>query len=638
MLFFLFESSYQDYLNQLLSTLQIICNGSDRGQKCLSTNSNPRFGCEVLTVNIMAENGTFIRLASEMTLEDRHELLERFSKQSNIPSDSLYDDQLSTPSLDIESQYARLAWYERVIFGIASFFRGMSPIKIFESKVIQRLGRTIETQMPGIYEQQRNYLLPKFHTILSELKESARFFYTALDASVQHDKGAFYAFLGSLIMGDIHSQLQIESDPQLLNKSNPGTSSQELRRIAAHAMEETFNAITKEQRETMYAHARSLYALKELSSFLYDRVLLSFTFEPSVSGQVCSGNIIREQLVVLNNILFSLNKSPEMTLLESLFVFTLQDYAEEEDFDLDSEIQELLSHAENSLTTIREFNKNVPLTLILRCITRNTSQVPENIGGGEDWFAIYREYWTTHIDEQFAAYIRARRQQELLESFNYFLKGEKLRELKYAATDVNSSDKIFVPKSFTFSFLLTFYSVVFMNDINKVLRPILIDGEFYKRENRTEFTESYNDLMRLEDDILKFDENIAPDGDYGKRFVLATSDVSSLPGKRRKIQLVIEETDEIAQKIIDSTYSAIKGLLNILNGFLRKDVNGRSEMLANMSKFTGKNELDISDATNKGTSTTKANKAVVFTNNIVETIQKLQKTLQILDDINAIEN
>ncbi|MDR2149932.1 MAG: DUF5312 domain-containing protein [Spirochaetaceae bacterium] len=582
----------------------------------------------------MAENETFKRLASEMSLEERRELLDRFSKQSSIPFEPLYEEHIESPALDIESQYAHLSWYERLWFTIISFFQGSSPIKIFEKKMVERLGRTIETQMPGIYEQQRNYLLPKFHAILSELKESARFFYTALDTSVQRDKGAFYAFLGSLVMGDIHTQLQKEITPVNLVRNFPEATGQELRQKAAHTMEEIFNSITQEQRETMYAHARSLYALKELSSFLYDRVLLAFTFEPSVAGQVCSANIVREQLIALNNILFSLKKSPEMTVLESMFVFTIQDYAKEEDFDLDHEIQELLAHAKASLLTIREFNKNVPLTLILRCVTKDILLLPQAIGGGEDWFVLYREYWTEHTDEQFIDYIRTRQQQELLASFRYFLKTDKLRDLEYAGTSINST-KIYISKAFALSFLLTFYSSVFLPDINKVLRPILIDGEFFKREHRTQFTESYNDLMRLEDDIVQFDTSLSPEGDYGKRFALANSDVVSLPGKRRKILVITEETDKAVQKIIETTQTAIKNMLAILTALVHKDSGGQYEILANMSKFTGKDELNI-NVTEQNTAY-KSNKAALFMRNIIDVIQKFQKTLQILEEIENIK-
>jgi hypothetical protein len=93
--------------------------------------------------------------------------------------------------------------------------------------------------------------------------------------------------------------------------------------------------------------------------------------------------------------------------------------------------------------------------------------------------------------------------------------------------------------------------------------------------------------------------------------------MSSLPVKRRKIQLVIEEASDEALKILERTRTASKSMINILNGILEKDTKGKYDTLANMSKLSGK--------------------GVRFVTGIGETIQQFQKVLQLLDDIDAME-
>jgi hypothetical protein len=157
-----------------------------------------------------------------------------------------------------------------------------------------------------------------------------------------------------------------------------------------------------------------------------------------------------------------------------------------------------------------------------------------------------------------------------------------------------------------------------MNDINKILRPILIDGEFFKRENRTEFTESYNDLIKLEDDIRKFERNISPSGDYGKRYTLARQDISSLPVKRRKIQMVLEDASREAAEIIERGRTAMRAMIDVLNGIINKDPGGKYDTLGNLARLGGKTP--------------------VFINGIADAIQSFQKTLQLLNDIDAMES
>jgi hypothetical protein len=173
-----------------------------------------------------------------------------------------------------------------------------------------------------------------------------------------------------------------------------------------------------------------------------------------------------------------------------------------------------------------------------------------------------------------------------------------------------------VKGTYSLSFLQTFYSVVFMGEINKIIRPILIDGEFNRRENRAEFTECYNNLIKLEDLINHFDTNISPEGDYGKRYAQAKADMSSLPIKRRKVQIVQGEAAADAAKIITQTRESMKGMTKILGGITGKTKDDNYDTLSNLSHM---------------------GKGATFLQSIVECIEQFNKSLKLLDEIDAME-
>ncbi|GHV04486.1 hypothetical protein FACS189485_09980 [Spirochaetia bacterium] len=564
----------------------------------------------------MAVAGTLDRLAYELPMEERQDLLEKLKAQSNISSEPLYEAQgEGAPVAALEEQYAKLPWYYHLYYFFLSFFKNKAPMRIYGDTLVSHLGREIDAAFPGLYDYQKGNLQGEFYQLLSALKEAARFFFEALDLSINRDRGAFYAFLGSLEMGGTHERLQTETDPKNIAQKFPGIAEAEIRQAGLRAMEDAFAAIGEDERDTMYCNARSLYCLKELSSFLFDRVLM--TFGPADTGhgpdaaQICSVYTVMEMLGSLNNILFSLRDPPPLTLLESLFIFMLKDKSAAPGFDTEQEIQNLLHRAERAVIIIRNFNRHIPLTKILRCGGRNMSLSPKIVSGGEDWFAVYRDYWKRRVEEQLAAYQLARRRQGILNSFQNFFKGAESRQLSVAAGGVP------LESEFALSFLRTFHGTLFMGDINRVLKPIMDEGKFYKPETRAKFIQACHDLMKIEDDIRALEAGIAPSGEYGKRYTLVQQDMSSLMAKQRKIQMVTDEAAMEAEKIIGRVRDAAAVMISILKGILKKEPRGRNEFLVNLADFMGEGSTFAAD--------------------IAGVIQQFERVLELLDDIEAME-
>ncbi|MDR2194327.1 MAG: DUF5312 domain-containing protein [Treponema sp.] len=586
----------------------------------------------------MIENKKFNKLVSELSVEERNDLLKKLVGQSNLSHEPLYENSVESQSTTIDSQYQKLPWYKHFILLIISFLKGKSPIKVYEEWMISRIGQEIETKFPGYFNYRYLLLLPLFHKAFVDLKDSVRFFKDAFDVSLNKDRGAFYAFLGSLEMSAVHKRLEEEIVPLELSSKYPEKNESELKQVAMGLMEDAFAAINEDQRNTMYQHARVLSCLKELSFFLFDRVLYAFANDSASGGMTCSVSVVRDQLATLNNILYSLRTPPSIALLESLFVFVLQEQAENEEIDIQNESKNLLLTAENSLAAIREFNKTVLLTLILRVANRNTAFNPSSISGGEDWFTVYRDYWKQHIELLFDEYIRTKRQRELFESFRSFLKGTPLKTLEYAESETNPSGMP-IRLSYELSFLLTFYSIIFVVDINKVLRPILLEGEFTKRENRTLFTESYNDLMKLDEDIKRFDMEIAPTGEIGKQYVIAQSDMS-LTSRRRKVQSVLETANESANVILTKARKGLENMLIVLQGIAKKAPDDKNDMISNIHKFIGKPPtatlLSVAVNNPSGAPVAFTPKGTTFFNSITDAIQSLRQALYILDNIGTL--
>jgi hypothetical protein len=535
----------------------------------------------------MDETEQFDRLALELTLDERKELLEKLERQSLISKDPLYQEQKAEAAGDIAVRYARLPWYRRLLYFFLSIFKAETSIKIFQNTEITRIAKALELSAPGFYNAARGLLLPDFYDAVVRLRDSSRFFYDALDAGFNRDKGGFFVFLGSLEMPDIHARLVEETNPGRIGEKNPGIAESVMRQTALKMLEEVMTMITEDQRLKMYDNARSLTCLKQLSSFLYDRLLLAFTNDNAFGGMICSAGIIRDALMSLNNILFSLKDIPSMALLGSLFVFILQDQADGAGFDINIETQRLLTQAETAIAAIRSFNRQAPLTTLVRVAARDTGISPQIISGGEDWFQVFRERWRKDVDDSLFVFFSQRRRRELQNTYRDFFQEAPLLGLDNVKYQDHPGG-IAVRGVDSLCFLLTFAAGIFMKELNPSLQAVLANGEFFRPENRLEYDEAYTRMIHLDETIRQFDESLGPKGEWGKRFEQINSELTSLPAKRRKTQLLMEECAESARGIIDRAQWAITILANVVGGFVGMGAGGKYEKLSNLEKLEEK--------------------------------------------------
>lgn len=561
--------------------------------------------------------GTFDRLVAELSIGERRELFRKLESSAPLSTAPLFKSEELPEKVELERRYHDAPMLLRLFIRVVSVFKGKPPLKVFEDHLIARIGVAIEAKYPGLFDHRRNLLTSGLRAELESLKIAARFFYDALDAGLVRDKGAFFAFLASFELDTVHKRLILESDPYNFASTESGASEGDVKQAVYRAVENILSSIDDVERAAMYRNVRSLFCLRELSSFLYDRALSSFSVDADEA--TCPAYLLADQLTALNDILRSLDSPPSTRLLESLFIFELQDRLGDSDFDLVAETKKRVTLAEDALTRIRVFNQRVPLTAILRCVTRNISYLPSVITGGEDWFIIYRDFWKKRTEERFAAFVRDRRRSQLSETLTSFFGGKPMPELRNVLSATNP-DAVPVRAAFPLGFLLGFVKYAFLDDVNKPLKTLLIDGEFYKKDNRLEFTDAYNELLKLGDSIAAFDAKLALSGEYGQRYDLARKEIVALPLKRRKTLALLQEVDAEASLIMERANRSFRSLSNVLGGVLHGEVGGKYDSLSNMGLLAGRGGNSL------------------FISSLKNALQKIDKTVQILGEIDSVES
>lgn len=538
----------------------------------------------------MPQIPVFDRLVADLSAKERSDLLERISRSFSVSSEPLYPepDDLTARKRIAPEDLSSLGFFRRFILFLRRLFSGRDLESLLADDEIRYLARDVERRSPGLVDQKRAVLCEPFLEELRRLRDSARFFFDVLARSIDADKTAFFAFLASVELPETHALLLSSTDPFVYIETHPEASEQEVRQAVLTSYDEAFSGLSEEKRRRMYQDLRCLIFLKRLSGFLFERLIATFHQgnEPD-KGATATFLESKDLLVELGDILFSLSAPPTVQLMESLFVFAEREEFSREDYNAEDSITTDLNKAELSLTRIRSFNQKVPLVDVIRIVTGDPAYAPRELPAGEDWLAVYRAFWKGRIESRLEELKNERKYRMLAEELASFIGDAPLASLPHISRE-DGRDSPPVRQDLALSFIDAFSRGIFAKEINRPLRIVLMDGEFYRKENRLEFTDAYDTILRGPETVAEFDARLSPEGELGGAWCQARMDLAAVTVKRRKIQSLLKSTDDETEKIIRAFGSALAELVKIIGGILKGEAGGRYDSLANLAFLDGK--------------------------------------------------
>jgi len=540
----------------------------------------------------MADSSIFDRLVSELSVEERLDLLERVKSRTPVSDEPLFPETaLAASRIKAATRAEELGFVAKIILFFRKIFSGKSRDELLRLDELKEIGRRIDYRQPGILDRKHGLLLAPAAAELRELRDAARFFYDVLDRSVEKDKSAFYAFLASIELPVTHRRLMTETDPFQL--SSVGDDEQAMRSSVLEAFDSIISDMGEEGRRAMYQDLRSVLFLKRLSGFLFERLLQAFRpgADPS-GGEAASLYEARELLLELGDILLSMAEPPSFELMEALFAFSERDELAKQGVDVESLLGSDIAKAESALGRIREFNLRVPLGDLLCLASGNPGYHPRELPGGEDWFAIFKAFWKERIDARLDEWRTARRYNALAEEIASFVGDPGPAGFQHISREERDAAPA-VKLDMALSFLDAFYRGPFLKELNRPLKIILVDGEFYRKDNRIEFTDAFDSLLHINEQIALLDSKLSSEGEFGQAWYAARGEMGPAALRRRKMQAVARSAEEEAERIVRRAGYGLSTLIKVLRGFLKGEAGGRYDSLANLSFLDGKGNKEF---------------------------------------------
>jgi len=524
----------------------------------------------------------FDRLAKELTVEERQEMLKQVKSLLPLESEPMQMDE-HTEELDLEKAYKESSFLERLWIFILHMFTKKEIKEITGERQLLQIKRKLHKEASIWINTEEKRLTQEFYVLFSTLNHSLEIVRETL-ARIRREKEDFLLYWGNACFQDFKENLLKETDPLSIEKQL-----KEVRiNIVRDTIEENFNLAFTRIPESLVIKFKEqsdcLFHLQALVNFPLYSLVSSFQSRGGTGLEAEWGDI-QSSLMNFADLLHSFVYFPESETLQHLVLFANRERILKEKSEESKKWLEDLYEAFSSIQEMLKKLVQLPIPDFLKLVSENINYTLNDLGGGEDCFYIFRKSWKRRIDHRIALYINQR----------------KIRELQTALLStwsVPNPGKLgkyndsFCPDC-TFRYVHTMVLLAyFYDELRKerkypVLDTILKRGEFYKKNNQVEFKQVMDTIHQSKELFENFLDKLEDRGFYTVRLKdLLNNKEAAVETLEKDIKYLAQSIDQEAGDIIKRLLANLRKLSLLLTGILIGD-RGEYDTLSNYADLAG---------------------------------------------------
>ncbi len=526
-------------------------------------------------------NSTFDQLVKSLSSEETQALLNSIQAgMKGVKSESLGSSE--------EPDFVKLKPKDAVAFSeepfllrlwisLKAFLRSIPIEALYGEQLLKRLSLYLKKVAGDYIVINKGIYTNKFYEYLKDLRKTQLFFSSVL-SSYDSSKGHFYLLLSSFTTPLTYEKLMKETDP--FSVTIAGEVSPSMRTNFLRKIDSIFANLTDSEKSEMYKSAQALEWMRAFCSLSLDKTLLQFS-PAEGSDLVCPTLTIQSEVEILSAILTSRKAIPQ-NLLKAMFLISSQEKMIDDNDRLKAEADEFVKDAIQALQSVKKFYIAIPIVDITRYIKKDINWQPYKIEGGEDWFIYFKQAWYERFNQKWQKWSYEQKKYNLKIKMLNFLKVDDLETVQFSPWSNLWINCIF-KKEIAYSFLKTVLANFYEEKLATVLRIILVEGSFYKRENLNEYTTSYNVLQHRKAEFYNYEKRLSPTGDIGLAFAKIKAEKTASLKNKNKIEGLMKTVDTEAKQIILSTVESLKSIDIILSGIIG---GGKSSIYASLANWT----------------------------------------------------
>lgn len=529
----------------------------------------------------------FERLVVSLDSGERKDLLQKLAEigetQQNADlSKNPYNAVLEGKQKKPQESYLKEPFIIRIWFKIKSFFVSIPAQELYAAALVSNLGRTLSKDWSMYIDVSSRQYTATFADRITELRTIQKFLSTLL-TEYQNDKGKFYVLLGTLLIEESSALISAAVNP--FDATIVGSSTHNVRSSFLRKIEDAFSSIPELDRSKMLSASKSVEWMKSFCELPLDRIIDNFDSSLSIH-RTCPIGLIANELKKVAQVLASA-KRINFFVLETLFLFSKHNEIDQEKLNLEKECSVFINQASIYLTGIRNFKNTVPLADFIRFSIGDISWEIQPSSGGEDWFGYFKLAWKAQFEEHWNKWNSLQQSQSLELRIIDLFKGKSAPPLVSIPWK-----EMWVPLPFrrelSISFLKGFFQFLYPSLIMRPLKIILIEGEFYKRDDLIEYTDAFNSLEYGLENIESFEARLSEKGDIGVGFNLLYREKMVTVQAKTRLENLMLTANADAEQIISKVTQSFKILINLLGKITGQKKESLVGVLANYSAIQGR--------------------------------------------------
>lgn len=536
--------------------------------------------------------GSFDRLVAGLTAEDRLAMLNRINQSSENKVQFVADSgEIPEKHILLKAKLDSETIFYRFYLWIRSLFAKSTIEQLYRDDLLTNIAKKIDRYHPGIVNHKIKSLDYIFYERLQNLKEAADFFkpYIAL---IEDNPGDFYVFLSTFVAPELSENINQIADPYTAAVQKDVT--MEVRNDLLKKLDSILMNMSAGTKGNIYLAVTATNWLKKFTVIPYLHFLSQFT---NVAGEVYSCPY-KNAMLDYNYLasVFANRVEVQNEVIEALFLYSqrksLNDNTNERD--IEKSVKEFMAQASSHFSTIQSFVAGVPVIKLGRVVNNDYDWEAENLEGAEGWFPSFRVQWKKIIDIRWTEWVRDQKKKNLSDTL----------KLDFGLNDFPVMEyrpwlKLWTRVEFTSELtggFLSWFATEKYNDVVQLLNDVIMEGVFYRNENRQEFTEGVDNFINANTLMLNLLDMLSPKGEYGKQFEdFSTNKIHSFQ-VQKQIDTMMSNTESTVREIIKIFGKGTRAIERVFHGFFDEEKDGIHEGLQNLTSIKGHDNSHFRDS------------------------------------------